>query len=56
MRFQIFDDECKNKLLLVLSQGLNEELALFSQIHDFNQSTEYIMLREYNLIKPPYIY
>ena len=38
-----------------ITQGLNEELALFSRIHDFNQSTEYIMFGdEYNLIKPPY--
>ena len=38
-----------------ISQGLNEELALFSRIHDFSQNTEYIMFgEEYNLIKPPY--
>jgi len=38
-----------------ITQGLNEELALFSRIHDFNQNTEYIMFGdEYNLIKPPY--
>jgi DNA-directed RNA polymerase subunit beta len=38
-----------------ITQGLNEELALFSRIHDFSQSTEYIMFGdEYNLIKPPY--
>ena len=38
-----------------ITHGLNEELALFSRIHDFNQSTEYIMFGdEYNLIKPPY--
>ena len=38
-----------------ITQGLNEELALFSRIHDFSQSTEYIMFgEEYNLIKPPY--
>jgi DNA-directed RNA polymerase beta subunit len=38
-----------------ITQGLNEELALFSRIHDFSQNTEYIMFgEEYNLIKPPY--
>ena len=38
-----------------ITQGLNEELALFSRIHDFSQDTEYIMFgEEYNLIKPPY--
>ena len=38
-----------------ISQGLNEELALFSRIHDFSQNTEYIMFgEEYNLIKPSY--
>nr|YP_010134241.1 beta subunit of RNA polymerase [Navicula veneta]QWM93731.1 beta subunit of RNA polymerase [Navicula veneta] len=38
-----------------ISQGLNEELTLFSRIHDFSQSTEYIMFgEEYNLIQPPY--
>ena len=38
-----------------ITQGLNEELALFSQIHDFNQNTEYILFGdEYSLIKPPY--
>ena len=37
------------------TQGLNEELALFSKIHDFSQNTEYIMFgEEYSLIKPPY--
>ena len=36
-------------------QGLNEELALFSRIQDFSQSTEYIMFgEEYSLIKPSY--
>jgi hypothetical protein len=25
-----------------ITQGLNEELALFSRIHDFSQNTEYI--------------
>ena len=38
-----------------LTQGLSEELALFSKIHDFSQNTEYIMFgEEYNLIKPHY--
>ena len=38
-----------------ITQGLTEELALFSRIQDFNENTEYIMFGdEYNLIKPPY--
>ena len=38
-----------------ITQGLNEELTLFSRIHDFSQNTEYIMFgEEYSLIKPPY--
>ena len=38
-----------------ITQGLTEELALFSKIHDFSQNTEYIMFgEEYNLIKPQY--
>jgi DNA-directed RNA polymerase beta subunit len=38
-----------------ISQGLNEELALFSRIQDFSQNTEYFMFgNEYNLIKPSY--
>ena len=38
-----------------ITQGLNEELSLFSRIHDFSQNTEYIIFgEEYNLIKPPY--
>ena len=38
-----------------ISQGLNEELALFSRIQDFSQNTEYILFgEEYSLIKPPY--
>jgi len=38
-----------------ITQGLNEELALFSKIQDFSQNTEYIMFsEEYSLIKPPY--
>lgn len=38
-----------------ITQGLNQELSLFSRIHDFSQNTEYIMFgEEYSLIKPPY--
>ena len=38
-----------------ITQGLTEELALFSRIQDFSQSTEYIMFgNEYSLIKPSY--
>ena len=38
-----------------ITQGLTEELALFSRIQDFSENTEYIMFGdEYNLIKPPY--
>ena len=38
-----------------ITQGLNEELTLFSRIQDFSQSTEYLIFgEEYNLIKPPY--
>jgi len=38
-----------------ITQGLTEELALFSRIHDFSQNTEYIMFgNEYSLIKPAY--
>lgn len=38
-----------------ITQGLNEELALFSRIQDFSQNTEYIMFgEEYSLIKPQY--
>lgn len=38
-----------------ITQGLNEELAVFSRIQDFSQNTEYIMFgEEYSLIKPPY--
>lgn len=38
-----------------ITQGLNEELTLFSKIHDFSQNTEYIIFgEEYNLIKPAY--
>jgi len=38
-----------------LTQGLTEELALFSRIQDFGQNTEYVMFgEEYSLIKPSY--
>ena len=38
-----------------ITQGLNEELSLFSRIQDFSQSTEYLMFgEEYSLMKPPY--
>jgi DNA-directed RNA polymerase subunit beta len=38
-----------------ITQGLTEELALFSKIYDFSQNTEYIIFsNEYTLIKPPY--
>jgi len=38
-----------------ITQGLNEELSLFSRIQDFSQSTEYLMFgEEYTLMKPPY--
>ena len=38
-----------------ITQGLSEELALFSKIHDFSQNTEYILFgEEYNLITPHY--
>ena len=38
-----------------ISQGLNEELALFSRIQDFSQNTEYLIFgEEYSLIKPSY--
>ena len=38
-----------------ISQGLTEELQLVSEIHDFDQNTEYIILgNEYKLIKPIY--
>ncbi len=38
-----------------ITQGLNEELALFSRIQDFSQKTEYVLFgEEYSLIKPPY--
>jgi DNA-directed RNA polymerase subunit beta len=38
-----------------ITQGLNDELALFYKIHDFSQNTEYILFgEEYSLIKPSY--
>lgn len=38
-----------------ITQGLTEELTLFSKIYDFTQNTEYIIFsNEYSLIKPPY--
>jgi len=38
-----------------ITQGLTEELALFSKIYDFSQNTEYLMFsEEYTLIKPLY--
>ena len=37
-----------------ITQGLTEELSLFSRIHDFSQNTEYVLFgEEYSLIKPP---
>nr|YP_009162708.1 DNA-directed RNA polymerase beta subunit [Pseudo-nitzschia multiseries]AKT26109.1 DNA-directed RNA polymerase beta subunit [Pseudo-nitzschia multiseries] len=38
-----------------ITQGLTEELALFSKIYDFSQNTEYLIFsQEYLLIKPLY--
>ena len=38
-----------------ITQGLPEELALFSRIQDFSQNTDYLMFgEEYRLIKPSY--
>ena len=38
-----------------ITQGLTEELALFSKIYDFSQNTEYLIFsQEYRLIKPLY--
>jgi DNA-directed RNA polymerase subunit beta len=38
-----------------ITQGLNEELASFSRIHDFRDNTEYLLFgEEYSLIKPAY--
>jgi DNA-directed RNA polymerase subunit beta len=38
-----------------ITQGLTEELSLFSRIQDFNQTTEYLLFgEEYSLLKPSY--
>ena len=38
-----------------IAQGLNEELTMFSRIHDFSYNTEYILFgHEYSLVKPIY--
>ena len=38
-----------------ITQGLNEELSIFSRIQDFSQNTDYVMFgEEYRLIKSPY--
>ena len=38
-----------------IAQGLNEELVMFSRIHDFSYNTEYILFgHEYSLVKPIY--
>ena len=38
-----------------IAQGLNEELTLFSRIHDFSYNTEYRLFgQEYSLVKPVY--
>ena len=38
-----------------IAQGLTEELALFSRIHDFSYNTEYVLFgHEYSLVKPIY--
>ncbi len=38
-----------------IAQGLNEELSMFSRIHDFSYNTEYILFgHEYSLVKPIY--
>lgn len=38
-----------------ISQGLNEELAMFSKIHDFSYNTEYVLFgSEFRLVKPVY--
>jgi DNA-directed RNA polymerase subunit beta len=38
-----------------ITQGLTEEVGLFSKIYDFSQNTEYMMFsEEYTLIKPTY--
>lgn len=38
-----------------IAQGLNEELTMFSRIHDFSYNTEYRLFgQEYSLVKPVY--
>ena len=38
-----------------ISQGLSEELALFSRVYDFTYNTEYVLFgHEYSLVKPIY--
>ena len=38
-----------------IAQGLTEELAMFSRIHDFSYNTEYVLFgHEYSLVKPIY--
>ena len=38
-----------------IAQGLNEELMMFSRIHDFGHETEYLLFgQEYSLVKPVY--
>ena len=38
-----------------IAQGLNEELTVFSRIHDFSYNTEYRLFgQEYSLVKPIY--
>jgi len=38
-----------------IAQGLNEELSMFSRIHDFSYNTEYVLFgHEYSLVKPIY--
>jgi DNA-directed RNA polymerase subunit beta len=38
-----------------VAEGLNEELSMFSRIHDFSYNTEYILFgHEYCLVKPIY--
>lgn len=38
-----------------IAQGLTEELAMFSRIHDFSYNTEYILFgHDYSLVKPIY--
>ena len=38
-----------------IAYGLNEELSMFSRIHDFSYNTEYLLFgQEYSLVKPVY--